>query len=66
MLVGVQDVGLVTKQEIRHRRHNPFLVGTIDQQDGCILHKAAGAQFSTANGRPQEKPASHHTGAVPH
>ena len=34
MLVGMEDIGLVSGQKIGHCRHDAPLVGTIDQQNG--------------------------------
>jgi L-threonylcarbamoyladenylate synthase len=38
MLISVKNVRVVTEEEIRNRRHDPFPVGTIDKQDGRVLH----------------------------
>ena len=38
MLVVVNDVGIVPVQEIGDCRHDSLLIGTVDEQDGRILH----------------------------
>jgi hypothetical protein len=38
MLVRVQNVGVVLKQEIGDGRDQAFLVGAADEEDGAVLH----------------------------
>ena len=38
VLVGVQDVGIVPVQEFADGGNDPLAVGTVDQQDGGVLH----------------------------
>jgi hypothetical protein len=33
MLIGVQDIRIMRVKEIRDRRHQPFAVGAVDQQN---------------------------------
>src|SRR6266704_2093412 len=40
MLVGMKDIGVVAKEEIRHHCDDPFAVGAIDQHDGGLDRKS--------------------------
>src|SRR6266403_658526 len=40
MLIGVQNVRAVVVEKLRNGRHDPLLVGTIDEQSSGVFHAA--------------------------
>ena len=51
MLVGVQDVGVVSVKELAHRRDDPSLVRAVDQQNRRVLQPVSSPR-PKAQGRP--------------
>jgi hypothetical protein len=46
MLIRMQDIGAVQVQEVRNGGHDALAVRAVDQQDGCVLHRATSERES--------------------
>jgi hypothetical protein len=52
-------------EKLRNGRHDPLLVGTINEQDSRVFHAVVPHSFIRSHS-PQENPSSNHFTRMPH